>query len=102
MKQSYVKSSEKELEYFYILSLAFKCRPNEFYPCKSSTKHTVYTLLHSIPLNMEEGHLKHKDSFGRSENLSKTFHAEILVFHPDYECKSSSSNGQLRISSIYF
>ena len=37
--------------------------------------------------------LKHKDSFGKSENLSKTFYAEILVFHPDYEYKSLSSNG---------
>ena len=39
--------------------------------------------------------LKHKDSFGKSENLSKTFFTEILVFHPDYECKSSSSIGLL-------
>ena len=39
--------------------------------------------------------LKHKDSFGKSENLSKTFFAEILVFDHDYEGKSSSSNGLL-------
>ena len=39
--------------------------------------------------------LKHKDSFGKSENLSKTFFTEILVFHPDYECKSSSTIGLL-------
>ena len=39
--------------------------------------------------------LKHKDSFGKSENLAKTFFTEILVFHLDYECKSSSSNGLL-------
>ena len=32
--------------------------------------------------------LKHKDSYGKSENLSKIFYAEILVYHPDYECKS--------------
>ena len=28
--------------------------------------------------------LKHKDSFGKSENLSKIFFAEILVFDHDY------------------
>ena len=39
--------------------------------------------------------LKHKDGFGKSENLAKTFFTEILVFHPDYECKSSSSIGLL-------
>ena len=41
------------------------------------------------------GALKHKDSFGKSENLSKTFYTKILVFHPGYESKSSSSNCQL-------
>ena len=45
-------------------------------------------------------HLKHKDSFGKSENLSKIFFAEILVFDHDYEGKSSSSNGLLWISFI--
>ena len=44
--------------------------------------------------------LKHKDSFGKSENLSKIFFAEILVFDHDYECKSSSSNVLLWISFI--
>ena len=39
--------------------------------------------------------LKHKDSFGKSENLSKIFFAEILVFDHDYVGKSSSSNGLL-------
>ena len=39
--------------------------------------------------------LKHRDSFGKSENLSKIFFAEILVFDHDYEGKSSSSNGLL-------
>ena len=29
--------------------------------------------------------LKHKDSFGKSENLSKIFFGEILVFDHDYE-----------------
>ena len=44
--------------------------------------------------------LKHKDSFGKSENLSKIFFKEILVFDHDYEGKSSSSNGLLWISFI--
>ena len=44
--------------------------------------------------------LKHKDSFVKSENLSKIFFAEILVFDHDYEGKSSSSNGLLWISFI--
>ena len=35
--------------------------------------------------------LKHRDSFGKSENLSKIFFAEMLVFGHDYEGKSSSS-----------
>ena len=39
--------------------------------------------------------LKHKDSFGKSENLSKIFFTEILVFDHVYEGKSSSSNGLL-------
>ena len=39
--------------------------------------------------------LKHKLSFGKSENLSKIFFAEIIVFDHDYEGKSSSSNGLL-------
>ena len=46
-------------------------------------------------------HLKHKDSFGKSENLSKIFFGEILVFDHDYEGKSSSSNGLLWISFIF-
>ena len=45
--------------------------------------------------------LKHKDSFGKSENLSKIFFAEIIVFDHDYESKSSSSNGLLWISFIF-
>ena len=45
--------------------------------------------------------LKHKDSFGKSENLSKIYFAEILVFDHDYEGKSSSSNGLLWISFIF-
>ena len=39
--------------------------------------------------------LKHKDSFGKSEILSKIFFDEILVFHHDYECKLSTSNSLL-------
>ena len=46
--------------------------------------------------------LKHKDSFGKSENLSKIFFAEILVFDHDYEGRSSSSNRLLWISFIIF
>ena len=46
--------------------------------------------------------LKHKDTFGKSENLSKIFFTEILVFDHDYEGKSSSSNGLLWISFIFF
>ena len=46
--------------------------------------------------------LKHKDSFGKSENLSKIFFAEILVFDHDYEGKSSSSNDLLWISFNFF
>ena len=46
--------------------------------------------------------LKHKDSFGKSENLSKIFFAEILVFDHDYEGKSSSSHGLLWVSFILF
>ena len=45
--------------------------------------------------NSVKGGLKHKDSFGKSENLSKIFFAKILVFDHDYEGKSSSSNGLL-------
>ena len=45
--------------------------------------------------------LKHKDSFGKSENLKKIFFTEILVFDHDYEGKSSSSNGLLWISFIF-
>ena len=45
--------------------------------------------------------LKHKDSFGKSGNLSKIFFTEILVFDHDYEGKSSSSNGLLWISFIF-
>ena len=45
--------------------------------------------------------LKNKDSFGKSENLSKIFFTEILVFDHDYEGKSLSSNGLLWISFIF-
>ena len=45
--------------------------------------------------------LKHKDSFGKSENLSKLFFAKILVFDHDYEGNSLSSNGLLWISFIF-
>ena len=57
----------------------------------------------TIPLNVSLATctLKHKDSFGKSEKLSKIFFAEILVFDHDYEGKSSSSNGLLWISFIF-
>ena len=45
--------------------------------------------------------LKHKDSFGKSGNLSKIFFTEILVFDHDYEDNSSSSNGLLWISLFF-
>ena len=46
--------------------------------------------------------LKHKDSFGKSENLSKIFFAEILVFDHDYEGKSSSSKVMVCSESLLF
>ena len=62
-----------------------------------------FTLSSKIKLNLFRiTSLKHKDSFGKSENLSKIFFAEILVFDHDYEGKSSSSNGLLWISFIFF
>ena len=48
-----------------------------------------------ISISVDFFFLKHKDSFGKYENLPKIFYAEILVYHPDYECKASSSNDQL-------
>ena len=45
--------------------------------------------------------LKHKDSFGKSENLSKIVFGEILVFDHDYEGISSSSNDLLWITVIF-
>ena len=42
--------------------------------------------------------LNHKDSFGKSQNFSKIFFAQILVFDNDYKGKTSSSNGLLWIS----
>ena len=62
---------------------------------------TLGVHLRSEPYSMNYVFLKHKDSFGKSENLSKIFFAEILVFDHDYEGKSSSSNGLLKISFIF-
>ena len=64
----------------------------------------IIVQLFTYHLNKDKGNetLKHKDSFGKSENLSKIFFAEILVFDHDYEGKSSSSNGLLWISFIFF
>ena len=39
--------------------------------------------------------LKHKDSFGKYENLSIIFFAQIRVFDDDYEGKSSSNSDLL-------
>ena len=46
--------------------------------------------------------LKHKDSFGKSKVLWKIFLAEIWLFHPDYEGKSSGSNTLLYNCFFYF
>ena len=54
----------------------------------------------TINFDLQFANLKHKDSFGKSENLSKIFFAEILVFDHDYEGKSSSSNALLWISFV--
>ena len=54
---------------------------------------SIFTLLN---------HLKHKDSFGKSENISQIFPPEIIVFDNDYEGKSSSSDGLLWISFIFY
>ena len=64
----------------------------EQYPLE---KFLIFTIYQNYTLA-----LKHKDSFGKSENLSKIFFAEILVYDHDYEGKSSSSNGLLWISFI--
>ena len=61
-------------------------------PCKHA--HTP-THIHAYVESPSTDDLKHKDSFGKSENLSKIFFAEILVFDHDYEGKSSSGNGLL-------
>ena len=41
----------------------------------------------------EESEIKAQSWFGKSKIISNIFVAEILVFHPDYECKSERSNG---------
>ena len=57
---------------------------------------TPHSLFYEISSNLHGWMiLKHKDSFGKSENLSKIFFTEIMVFDHDYEGKSSSSNGLL-------
>ena len=54
------------------------------------------------PPKLSGGFKAQRSSFGKSENLSKIFFAEILVFDHDYEGKSSSSNDLLWISFIFF
>ena len=48
---------------------------------------SAHILFLSIILIILFGLLKHKDSFGKSKNLSKIFFAETLVFDHDYEGK---------------
>ena len=71
----------------------------KIWPSNSDLNHLIHLLVVMIKIFLL---LKHKDSFGKSENLSKIFFAEILVFDHDYEGKSSSRNGLLWISFIYF
>ena len=53
-------------------------------------------VLQKFACKMDGLSLKHKDSFGKSENLSKTFFfTKVLVFDHDYESKSSSSKSLL-------
>ena len=58
-------------------------------------RNMVYNIIGGHWFKMTICDLKHKDSVGKFENLSKIFFAEILVFDHDYEGKSSSSNGLL-------
>ena len=47
-------------------------------------------------------HVKYiKDSFGKSQNFSKIFFAQILVFDNDHKGKTSSSNG-LTLNLFFF
>ena len=55
----------------------------------------IYSAAYEAQNNPVQIGLKHKDSLGKSQNLSKIFFAEILVFDHDYEGKSSSNNGLL-------
>ena len=64
-------------------SLLGNCRYSTLYLLQFSSKTFIQSML------------QHKDSFGKSGNLSKIFFTEILVFDHDYEGKSSSSNGLL-------
>ena len=72
-----------------------------YYFTNSNINNPICKILLTLS-TLKEADLKHKDSFGKSENLSKIFFAEILVFDHDYEGKSSSSNGLLWISFIFF
>ena len=65
----------------------------------SSDWHHIFTVLFNYFFTLSID-LKHKDSFGRSENLSKYFFGEILEFDHDYEGISSSSNDLLWITFI--
>ena len=76
--------------FYIIISFPLLRIRSLYYPC-------FYYLFHcyTLKFGFASWNLKHKDSFGKSENLSKIFFAEILVFDHDYEGKSSSSNGLL-------
>ena len=71
-----------------IMSIPVSCKHIAMH---AMLRHQCSFLCTILPLAL----LKHKDSFGKSENLSKIFFPEILVFDHDYEGKSSSSNGLL-------
>ena len=64
-------------------------------PCCQITNTEMHILDNTNLGIIDTAILKHKDSFGKSENLSKIFFAKIIVFDHDYEGKSSSSNGLL-------
>ena len=75
------------------------CAKNPFWALKVLF---AFILVNITVICIDYQYLKHKDSFGKSENLSKIFFAQIIVFDHDYEGKSSSSNGLLWISFFYF
>ena len=73
---------------------------------QNKTKFCILCVIQSIlqkvliAIQIIQKGLKHKYSFGKSENLSKIFFGEILVFDHAYEGISSSSNNLLWITFI--